>query len=673
MKLKFFLAVFLFTFSIKTIWAQRTLLNINNNLESVTDSFPWINQSTKVNGDAFSGNYYSSTDSLMQFGLGYKGAFPLSCRNKNLHINFSEFVRANVIGKEFFMVVNVSFGDSLIVWESKNISAKLLKPNLWTEMKDEIDIPSSLTGEGYNFVLYLWNKDGKSKVDIDDLKIDFEEKNMPSFLPNGFKTNNIDFGWKNLSSNENFKLFYNKDVKQVQILNTIGDTIINSLALFSDWTDLKKIERKQSWNYQFNLIKDSVSEKGSYILLSANDDIIQSEVTILVENKNNISFKINSVLLRPVTLYRHSLIFEFNLPVSEVYKKSTLTDSTHLKDEYWLNKEGFKLSNGQSSIVLYHPKEVSSLQLDVKNKLAIINLDFSADHPLLHFPLLKKSENKFEDYSASVYSKGDILKSSFTLYSVPSKFSVAHLLSNSYGYLSSFVWTEHADYTDLRTQKAVYLGSEKINKLDDATGGFLKYSIPVTKSIFYANPDNVDNSDKAGFMTGPVANFKETVGYRDFLKLLSESGIEICLHTPDHFTSSKKLLSEALDVTKREFFPCTWIDHGYDNSKKSNRENLSTMELILILNGIQLIYGKNTESSIFGILIMKILKFLKNIILIPFFQYHIRVGMMLCQLHYIGEIKHEQPILFIGELQRLPTQWMVVYGHIILAIFDLMT
>ncbi len=576
MKLRFFLFTALAVIILKNAVAQTKLFSISNNLESISDSFPWINQSTTVKGDAFSGNYYSSTDSLKQFGLGYKGAFPVPCRNKNLHIIFSEFIRANITGKEFFMVITVSFGDSIIVWDSKNISARIKKPQAWTEMHDEIDLPSSLTGEGYIFAIYLWNKDGNSVVDIDDLNIDFEEKEMPSFLPTGFikiKSEN-NYGWQKILTNKSFSFFYNKDAGQVRILNAKGDTLINSLALFSEWSDRNKKERKQSWNYHIYLRKDSVTDEGNYIMLSANDDITQSEITILAGIQNNLTFNINSVIIRSITLYRHSLITGFTLPLKEVFKKSTLTDSINFKNEYWLDKEGFALSNDQSSLVLYHPEEVSSLQFDVRNKSAIINLDYSADHPLLHFPLLKKNENKFEDHSASFYFKSNIIKSSFTFYSVTPKFKNARILANPFGYLSSFIWTEHADYTDLRTHKAVYFGSEKINRLDDATGGFLKYSIPVTKSIFYANPDKVDNSDKAGFMPGPIANYKETTGYSDFLKLLDESGIEICLHTPDHYTCDRKLLTEALDLTKRQFSPITWIDHGYDNSKSSNREDL---------------------------------------------------------------------------------------------------
>jgi hypothetical protein len=357
-------------------------------------------------------------------------------------------------------------------------------------------------------------------------------------------------------------------------LNAFGDTLISNTAFYSEWILPNKKDIKRSWISNFKLDHDSLINDVNTIQLSSSDENQKNEILILAGSDGHITFEVTSKFNRPLTLYRHSLVIGFALPVREVYTKSTLIDSVQLQSEYWLDKEGFKLSNQRNSYLVYHPQNISSIQLNVEKKKAFFNLDYCADHPLLHYPLLRKNKSVYEDFSCSVYSKGDSITMSFTLYSVNSSLKLPRMLSNPYGYLSSLIWTEHADYTDIRTNKAVYLGSEKINLLNEATGGFLKYSIPVTKSIFYTNPDNVDNSDRDPRMVGPIATFKETPGYRNFLRLLYESGVEICLHTPDHFTSDRNIISEALDKTKSDFVPATWIDHGYDNSKKSNREDL---------------------------------------------------------------------------------------------------
>ena len=569
-----FFFIFFITINFVVV-AQVKLLSISNDLESSSDSLPWINQATAVKGEAFSGNYYSSTDSIKQFGLGYKGVLPKQCLNKTLHIKFSELIRANVTGNEFVMVITVSVGDSEIFWSSKNISSRLKSPGIWTKMEDEFDLPASMTGKNNILALYLWNKDGKSVVDIDDLKIDFEEKSMPSFLPAGYVKSEMKEGWTKISGSKEITFYYNKETGLIRILNSKGDTIINSLALITEWYDEHSKEKMQAWNYHFYVRKDSTSEEGNSLLLSARDEFSHSDISILAGNSNEVSFNLTTVFDKPITLYRHAIVTSFTLPVKEVYKKSTLSDTADFSDEYWLDKEGFLLSNSKSSIVIYHPENISSIQINTRDKYAVINLDYSSDHPQLHFPLLKKNQNYYEDYSTSVYEKNDTVKGLFTYYSVSPEFKIAKMLTNPNGYLASFIWTEHADYTNMRTQRAIYFGSENITRLEEATGGFLKYSIPVTKSIFYANPDKVDNSDKVKFLPGPVANYKETEGYRNFLKQLDEFGIEICLHTPDHFTSDRKLLGEALDVTRREYSPVTWIDHGYDNSVQSNREDLA--------------------------------------------------------------------------------------------------
>lgn len=571
---KFFFRILLFALILNNAVAQTTLFSISNDLETVSDSNTWINSSTIVKGNAFSGNCYSATDSIRQFGFGYKNSFPIQCRYKNLHIIFSEYVRANSIQKNFEIVVSVSIGDSVLFWTSKNISSRIKKIQTWVKIQDEIDLPSSITGEGYVLSIYLWNKEAGSLADIDDIKIDFEEKAMPGFLPLGFHGNVNNSNWQSLTTNPNYSFLFEKNAGQVIILNSKGDTIIGSLALVSEWNVNKRMVKKQSWNYHFNFIKDSITGDGNYLTFSVRDYFSENEIKIFAGLNNELSFTIHSLFLRPVSLYRHSILLGYKLPEKEIYNKNTLIDSANFKKEYWLDKEGFKLANERSSVVLYRPKSVSSLQLDVNRKLIIVNLDFAPDHPFLHFPLLRKNKNKFQDHSASIYNKGNSISTTFTFYSVEPNFINARMLTNPYGYLSSFIWTEHADYSDLKIQKAVYLGSEKFNQLNEATGGFLKYSIPVTKSIFYSNPDKVNNSDKSVFFSGLSASYKETPGFRDFLRLLDESGIEICLHTPDHYTSDRKLLSEALDATKGDFFPTTWIDHGYDNSMKSNREDL---------------------------------------------------------------------------------------------------
>ena len=60
----------------------------------------------------------------------------------------------------------------------------------------------------------------------------------------------------------------------------------------------------------------------------------------------------------------------------------------------------------------------------------------------------------------------------------------------------------------------------------------------------------------------------------DFLKQLKSKGFDICLHTPEQYTTTQDNLSEALSFMKESFASPSWIDHGYNNLAHNNRENM---------------------------------------------------------------------------------------------------
>jgi len=148
-------------------------------------------------------------------------------------------------------------------------------------------------------------------------------------------------------------------------------------------------------------------------------------------------------------------------------------------------------------------------------------------------------------------------------------------MKNPYGFLATYIWTEHADFTNIRTNRATYFGNEKISNADSAQGGFFGYKIPVTKSVFYANPDSVTNTTVSNHLFNEFeSSIKSDSNYFDFLIQLRNRGYEICLHSPDNFTTNRNLLKESLSFMKKEFHSKSWIDHGYNNGIKNNREDL---------------------------------------------------------------------------------------------------
>jgi hypothetical protein len=143
------------------------------------------------------------------------------------------------------------------------------------------------------------------------------------------------------------------------------------------------------------------------------------------------------------------------------------------------------------------------------------------------------------------------------------------------GYQSAFIFTEHADWTDLHTHRAVLFGNENITKPEDAVGGFCYFNIPVTKSVFYWNPDNVTNEKTSdGLFKGLVASIKTDKEFNKLLKTIKKQGFEICLHSPEVYTTIPSEFPKAMRFMRRQFDTKSWIDHGYNNGPEKNREDL---------------------------------------------------------------------------------------------------
>ena len=143
------------------------------------------------------------------------------------------------------------------------------------------------------------------------------------------------------------------------------------------------------------------------------------------------------------------------------------------------------------------------------------------------------------------------------------------------GYQSAFIFTEHADWTDIRTHRAVLFGNENITKPEDAVGGFCYFNIPVTKSVFYWNPDNVTNEKTSdGLFKGLVASIKTDKEFYKLLKTIKKQGFEICLHSPEVYTTIPDEFPKAMSFMRRQFDTKSWIDHGYNNGPEKNREDL---------------------------------------------------------------------------------------------------
>lgn len=570
--------LFLFQFSFAL--AGTTFLQVFTNLESVESNISWTNTESIITGDAYSGTHFCRTDSLHPYGFGYKGKFPGASVFKNLHIRFDAQVRMSGVNPNCMLVVSIQRGDSTVYWESYSIrEEKKIIPGSWFLNQQEFSIPSNLTDSSNTLAIYLWNSSKTSLVDLDDVSFSVEEKDLPSYLIPGIpKSTPSSSAFSKLYSGKNFSLDFDKLSGNLRVYGARDSILFDRFLLYADIQIDEKSERTDSifFTSQFTFLSESIIDKGRVFSFEAKNNYVNTGIVFeFPENKSSFKVRTSTVFKKNTFVNRIALVADFIPPLKEVYLPSSLSDTSGFQHEYWLGKCGFAAGEGESGFRIVSSRQLSSIQLDVDSRRCIFNLDYSLDHPLLHFPLSKRKLGVYEDYSSSYYKAGDTLFNSVTIYGNNVSSSFPRIMKNPDGKTATIIWTEHADYTDLLTHRAVYFGADTIERSEGASGGFIKNKIPVTKSVFYANPDKVSNANRTGFLKTESASMLTTPGYTDFLKDIQNNGIEICLHTPDHYTSNRKLIRTALQETSRLFHSTTWIDHGYDNALKSNREDLA--------------------------------------------------------------------------------------------------
>lgn len=307
--------------------------------------------------------------------------------------------------------------------------------------------------------------------------------------------------------------------------------------------------------------------------LNENEFARTKMVVFSEKNGSNVRYEICSEFLKDVEISRFALIMHFDDGEFAVYRSNLHVDTIACQDEYYLDQEGFSFRKGDEQLNVYHPKSLSSIQLDAKTSTAILNIDYELDHPLIHYPARIDTIEYYENISKRTVKKGDKMTASFDV-GHTQRIDLPRFMPVWDGYESAIIFTEHADWTDLRTHRAVCFGNESVTCADSAVGGYVYYGIPVTKSVFYNNPDRVLNVGKNRRFPDQHCTIKTDSEYLDFLKQLKDKGFDICLHTPEQYTTTRDNLYEALAFMKDNFGSPTWIDHGYNNSFVTNREDL---------------------------------------------------------------------------------------------------
>lgn len=523
----------------------------SNDFENLYEWFaPWANIHIAEDSTAHSGKYSCLCDTIHEFGFGAEITaeqfFPgqsVNCRS----VFWCKWLKVN---GDCLIAVSIDNENANLYWQSYPLQAFHDGSSDWFPVSLDMNFPMDHLKDS-KIKLYLWNPGG-NRILIDDAFIEIRPIHE-TYLPNATFENTKDSNPKHLilATETQSPLSYPiANILEYVIGNdTITETSIGwNMASFSD-----------DWESTHYISKSDIGE------------------TYLTATKHNDKrlFQVETHFSKECKLLRQSISIPFIDSTLTVYRKNQKIDSIDFQGEYYLDREGFTIGEGERNITTYHNTKISSLQFDAANRTAYFNIDYWRDHPLIHYPLSNDTSDYFQDISCKEIDGNTIIKGEFTLFVGTEIKEMPRIMPVWDGFESAFIFTEHADWTDIRTHRAVLFGNEHITRPEDAVGGFAYFGIPVTKSVFFNNPDGITNSQISDRrFPGLHATIKTDNEFYQLLKSLKAIGFDICLHTPEQYTTVRKNLRKALKFMAKEFGSPTWIDHGYNNSSQNNRENL---------------------------------------------------------------------------------------------------
>lgn len=505
---------------------------------------PWLNLHIVADSTALDGHYVCACDSTMEYGLGIAIEAGKLHPQKNINLQYELRFKTDRADSRAVIAFSIDDETGNKYWNSYPLAQFVDDTATWSQASLNLNFPADYIGNG-KLNTFIWNR-GKENLWFDDAAITLTPWSMPSFLP----------GLQHDSITEDSFVIRSNDSLQAPLTYPIG--MLTEYILQGDTlSEYQPFHKTGNGNWR------------------TENDLFSTEIGPPIRSLSTINLQLSTSFHQDCLLLRQALVIPFIDSTLTLYRRNMAIDTASFQSEYYLDREGFKVGKGNYSIASYHQTDISSTQFDTKNHTAYFNLDYWRDHPMIHYPLIDSILDHFEDISGRPVYKGMHVDHSINLYEGKNVSNLPRIMQIPYGYESGIIFTEHADWTDIRTHRAVLFGSEKITKAKDATGGFVYYGIPVTKSVFYNNPDQVTNEAVShGTFKGLHSTLKTDREFNNLLHQLYKLEFDICLHTPEQYTTTPDNLKEALDYMQRHFKSTTWIDHGYNNGRSNNREDL---------------------------------------------------------------------------------------------------
>lgn len=551
-------------FSIYNANAQSFFFNFDDEI----DDSVLRNVHLHEDSSAYSGKFVYKSKPEEKYALGMEFPVDDAIGNHNGLLSIDMMLRSDSL-KETVFVLSIIKDEKTILWKKFPLNRNFyVSDNQWHAKNLSIKIPNDFLKNSI-IKCYFLNTE-KEEFYVDDLSFKIEYFDLPDFL-NEIEVQQYPEYLYNTSNHDFINILYSKKERNIILADdefrimTKPLSIVNSFVYEGDTIDYQ--------SDRWKMISDGSKSDTSYYVFKNEDEFFSYHLKIESRDADpNADFYLTMKAKKDVNIVKSSLLMSFRYDDFIIYRKNMYVDSLDYQDVYYLDKEGFSLVCHDKQLNLYHPDKVSSIQIDTRNSDVFINMDYHYDHLLGHYQLMDTS-NYCIDKSMTFMQKKSTLSSKFSL-SLTEKSELPRIMPVMDAYESAVIFTEHADWADIKTHRATYFGREDIADADSAVGGFVYYDVPITKSVFYNNPDSVTNLEKNAAFPGLHSTVMTDSLLFDFLKQLDDKGFDICLHTPEQYTSDRDNLDESLSFMKEHFASPSWIDHGYNNSSTNNREDL---------------------------------------------------------------------------------------------------
>lgn len=546
--------------------------HFENSFEASQDQTFWLNIATVSDSTAFQGSRYNITPANQEYGFGFQlDSHEIQDSYNSIDFGLNAWLRFDQTPEKAFYILTINRDEELLLWHAFDLATNYTAANEWFNFSDSLSIPADLL---QNSILktYLWNP-SKINIAADQVSHNFSPATIPDYLPENIDFSEISGTPKVLAQNQFFELLLFPNSGSLLVADHRGKPITKNWSVYTALHRKNELKESQTQHWKVRRIKQKGDKK--QLVLVTKNGLSRNKIYINFDWESpQLEVSMQSRFRGKGQLQRQTLVIGFEDSLSRVFRKSRHIDSVNFQDAYYLDQQGFMTGQSQRAAGIYPALKLSSLQYSARLNAAFLNLDFAADHPIIHYPLSDDTTDYYVDRSAQILKTCTKINGSFDFLVGFEPAFLPRIMPVPLGYNAAIVFSEHADWTNIRTQRAVNFGHEDITKADSAVGGFVYYDIPVTKSIFYNNPDKVTNagiSDSLFLETH--ASLIETSYFENFLLQLHQKGHEICLHTPEQFSTTRKNMKTALKYMKQQFGSPTWIDHGYNNSANNNREN----------------------------------------------------------------------------------------------------